>query len=348
MSLINNELEINNFVESIQLTDTLEDKIKQRYISIGNWLNRENSTIKKYSPTMYPQGSVRTGTIIKPLGDGNYDIDLVCEEIKSYMKANSFKEDIGESKKCWTIEYSDNVSFHVDVLPAIKKFNGSTTDSLITNNTIDGPPGDYENSNPKGFANWLKTHEFNNFIELEKKIKLTKKLEAIPEHKVLTPLRKTIMLLKRHRDAFFQFSNQQYKPTSVVITTLAAQFYAKSPLNSTEETLKYICLKLNDYLSTFNYTNFYVLQSPCSDENFLDKWNLDKKYKENFELWVKRLVEDIDNIDVFLNSLKDCEKLSNEELNSFLLNQKHAIKKYYQQINPNITCSVSAENLSIR
>lgn len=365
----NNESKINKTIEEIRLSDSLEETIQERYKALGSWLNRDYSTIKKYNPIIYPQGSVRTGTIIKPLGSGAYDVDLVCElqidsqtispikfkemignEIKEYMEQYSFKKEIINARKCWTVEYSDDISFHVDILPAIKKDakNILSTDIYITNKDLakySSVPGDWEDSNPKGFAKWLKDKEFQVFTEIEKSIKLTKKLESIPEHKVLTPLRKTIMLLKRHRDIFFQFENQDFRPASVIITTLAGMFYEKTPFNTTEETLKSIISHFFAYPQNIQNTSFHSLQSPSSQENFLDKWNINKDYKKYFELWVKKLYEDISDIKYFLNSCKDSEKLSNDELDIFLLEQKHTEWKFEECLDPNITCEIhQAEN----
>lgn len=175
---------------------------------------------------------------------------------------------------------------------------------------------------------------------------MNRKLETIPEHEVLTPLRKTIMLLKRHRDTFFEFSDQQYKPTSIVITTLSALYYEKNSTNSTEETLKYICSSLKDYINNLNSFIPYQLKSPVSEENFLDKWNSNKKYREDFELWVHKLNEDSNNLKYFINSCKDSEKLTSHELNIFLLSQKHTLSKFEEKLNNNITCVIlRAENI---
>lgn len=367
--LFNNERKINKTIEDLKLSDTLEGIIHQRYNALGNWLNRMESSIKQYGPVIYPQGSVRTGTVIKPLDGGAYDVDIVCElqmesqtispmqfkemigkEIEMYMKQYSFNEKIINARKCWTVEYCDNVSFHIDILPAIKKETKDTisTDIMITNKDLpkySSVPGDWEESNPKGFAKWLKDKELQIFTEIENSIKLTKKLESIPEHKVLTPLRKTIMLLKRHRDIFFQFENQDFRPASVIITTLSGMFYEKNPFKTTEETLKSIISQFSTYTKNIQNTSFYSLQSPSSQENFLDKWNTNKNFKKYFELWVNKLSEDISDIKYFLNSCKDSEKLTNDELDIFLLEQKHTKWKFEECLALNITCEIhQAEN----
>jgi hypothetical protein len=53
---------------------------KRRYRSVGDWLGRDESTLKGFSPEVYVQSSFRLGTPIRPVNDDeHYDIDLVCE-----------------------------------------------------------------------------------------------------------------------------------------------------------------------------------------------------------------------------------------------------------------------------
>ncbi|MER9870850.1 hypothetical protein NKJ35_27375 [Mesorhizobium sp. M0136] len=50
------------------------------YKSLGDWLNRPESTIWQYGPQVHVQGSFGLGTVTPPLtADEHYDIDAVCE-----------------------------------------------------------------------------------------------------------------------------------------------------------------------------------------------------------------------------------------------------------------------------
>lgn len=352
---MNNEDKINNFIETIKLSDCLFEKIKNRYESIGEWLKREDSKIKKYNPIIYPQGSVRVGTIIKPLSNGCYDVDLVCqldafkedlepkelkkivgEELKLYVEKNNFKKHIKESKKCWTIEYSDEVEFHVDILPAINKNKDDSTNILITNN--ENIKEIYEDSNPKGFSEWLKGIEKESFDIEKEKIKRIRKIEKIEEYNILTPLKKIIMLLKRHRDVFFELENNKFKTASIIINILCAKCY-NSNLKNIEELLKNTIHNMEENIEKKD--NILTLKSPASEENFLDKWNKDENYKKCFDLWIKKLKEDIVEMKYFLNSCKDNKNLTNEELNIFLHSQRHVKNKFTENLNKNITCIIS-------
>ncbi|MDX9973789.1 MAG: nucleotidyltransferase, partial [FCB group bacterium] len=66
-------------VKTIDIPENLDHLARERYQSIGNWLDRDASTIKQYDPEVSPQGSFLLGTVIRPIGDADeYDIDLVC------------------------------------------------------------------------------------------------------------------------------------------------------------------------------------------------------------------------------------------------------------------------------
>ena len=113
----------------------------ERYEAVGRWLEAEGSQLLNFRPQIYPQGSFRLGTVIRPLRDGkdaDYDIDLVCELgiQKQTVSPQNLKHMVGErlkasetykrmldleGRRCWTLEYAetDGVGFHLDVLPSI-------------------------------------------------------------------------------------------------------------------------------------------------------------------------------------------------------------------------------------
>ncbi|MHB8067968.1 MAG: nucleotidyltransferase domain-containing protein [Desulfobaccales bacterium] len=125
--------------ESLDISESRYKQAEDRYNGLGSWLKRGESIISKYKPDIYPQGSFRLGTVIKPLSDAEeYDIDLVCKlelekylvsqktlkelvgyEIKGYARANNMKSLPEEGRRCWTLSYVDEAQFHMDTLPAI-------------------------------------------------------------------------------------------------------------------------------------------------------------------------------------------------------------------------------------
>lgn len=123
----------------IDIPEHLDELARNRYKSVGEWLDRTGSSIKKYSPEVYPQGSFALGTVIRPIAtDESYDLDLVCRlagtkdavtmaalkqatgvEVRAYAQAHSMKHDPEDKRRCWTMEYADEANFHADILPAL-------------------------------------------------------------------------------------------------------------------------------------------------------------------------------------------------------------------------------------
>ena len=95
-----------------------------RYKSVGTFLNRDQSALARLEPDVYPQGSFRLGTAIKPIhASEEYDIDLVCEmqaskysftqeqlkklvgkELKLYAEQNGMNSAPEDKRRCWTLE----------------------------------------------------------------------------------------------------------------------------------------------------------------------------------------------------------------------------------------------------
>jgi hypothetical protein len=161
---VNNETSesfLNNFVNSLTIPQKTREKAENRYESIGNWLNRPDSTLIDFKPEIYSQGSIRLNTTIKPLNeDGEYDLDAVCclsnlsvntltqkqlkeligYELDLYIKSNNFKKPLDEGKRCWTIEYSDSEQFHMDILPSVPDevgFRSMLSEHSISNEELD-------------------------------------------------------------------------------------------------------------------------------------------------------------------------------------------------------------------
>lgn len=144
----NTEEVLNNLAKSLEIEKNAQEKAENRYISIGNWLNRKDSKLAEFEPEFYSQGSIRYGTVIKPLTDDEeYDLDAVCllnnlsvdnctqkrikqlvgDELQLYIEDNNFQKPLSEGKRCWTLKYADSAQFHMDILPSILDEKGFRT-----------------------------------------------------------------------------------------------------------------------------------------------------------------------------------------------------------------------------
>ena len=127
-------------IEAIELPASAYETAISRYEDLGDFLTKDSS-ICKYEPQVFVQGSFRLGTAIKPLVSKEpYDLDLTCKlteglskssitqkdfknlvgkAIDEYIKKRGISEAKEEKRRCWRIEYQDKLSFHMDIVPGI-------------------------------------------------------------------------------------------------------------------------------------------------------------------------------------------------------------------------------------
>jgi len=303
------------------------EEAKNRYESVGAWLNRDESTLREYSPKVYVQGSFRLGTPVRPVSEAEqHDIDLVCEltlgkhqvtqkqlkemlgeEMRLYAKAHGMKE-VQESRRCWRLDYADGAQFHLDALPALPDGEGqrrrlqtramksdwADTAIAITDTehaSYSHPHIDWPHSNPRGFTEWFRSRMRDVFRARRGAMALAAKssVEDIPSYKVKTPLQQAVQLLKRHRDLMVWGSADE-KPISVILTTLAGHCYrGESTVALALETI------LRDMESHIQYDasgNAVILNPTDPLENFADKWVKHPERKVAFFKWLQQARRD--------------------------------------------------------
>ncbi|PSG88196.1 nucleotidyltransferase domain-containing protein [Aurantibacter aestuarii] len=313
---------------------------QERFSAVKNWL--DNGFYKSgYLPDVYLQGSFRLGTVVRPYHndkDGNFDIDQVCELTK-YSESKSskiLKNDIGdrlkensdyermldtEGKRCWTIEYAtenNRPGFHIDVLPALKSDEGTLHNIDITHkeNNIYS----WSTSNPKGYYLWFKSKNnySTSFIESQRSSifnankGLYESEQDVPKQLFRTSLQRAIQIMKRHRDV--HFVNKDFKPISIIITTITTQVYRQS--NIIEIINEFVNYSLsrneslikNGYLNKDNILDYsngkWSIPNPVDysrpeneRENFADRWNLQPELANSFFEWVQQLKRDINSFE---------------------------------------------------
>jgi hypothetical protein len=317
---------LERLAEELDVPTSRYEEAQRRYHSVGDWLGREESGLKDYSPEVYVQGSFRLGTPIRPVNDDeHYDIDLVCElsmgkhdvtqkelkaklgvEMNLYAKRYSM-EPASEGRRCWTLEYAEGAQFHLDALPAIPDGEGrrktlearnlnaawSKTAVAITDTeceTFQRHSQDWPHSNPKGFTEWFRSRMKVVFTERRMELALEAKanVEDVPAYKVKTPLQQVVQILKRHRDMRFA-DKPDVKPISVIITTLAAKSYSNQ-LN-VSDALAGILDTMMGHIQLRD--GVYWIENPTDPaENFADRWQSHPDRKDAFFEWVKFARED--------------------------------------------------------
>jgi hypothetical protein len=309
--------------DELEIPEHRYETAETSYTNLGNWLNRENSTIRMFGPEVYSQGSFALGTVIAPISAGeHYDIDAICEfkklskrdiapkelkrllgvEVESYRKAQNMKKEAEEHRRCWRLEYADEAQFHMDITPGVpnsaaarailERYNAdqtwATTAIAITDKESASyaiVSDDWLRSNPLGYRKWFHGRMAAAFEK--RRMALQKGVRAgtepLPDYKIRTPLQSSIMILKRHRDIMFA-NRADERPISIILTTLAAHSY-----NGEENISGALFAILTDM-------DKHILRAPDGShlipnptdpaENFADKWAKHPERAAAFVEWL--------------------------------------------------------------
>ncbi|MBC6415794.1 MAG: nucleotidyltransferase [Bdellovibrionales bacterium] len=327
-----NNLIIEQMSEEISIPGRAYKKAIKHYEDLRNWLNRNESSLKKYKPQIFVQGSFQLGTAIKPLKRKNqYDLDLVCKlkdkisktthsqadlkemirkELNLYKINRGIEKNLQEKPRCWRLEYQDDLNFRMDILPCIPESDKIKKDILLSI-INSGVKEDLARSSSNSTVsitcelncNYRLISDDWNISNPEGYVKwfkkrmnsIEKQVDSIPLFINKTPLQRVIQLLKRHRDNMFA-NKRKLKPISIILTTLATKAY------SGEQDI-YSALK-NILKEMWNFANqgTSILPNPVNPrENFADKWSMPeyKKFnlKKNFCLWLEQLQNDLSIIE---------------------------------------------------
>jgi hypothetical protein len=137
--------------DELEIPESRYEQAERSYKSLGDWLNRDNSSIRAFGPGVYSQGSFALGTVIAPISDAErYDIDAICEfkklskrditqkelkgrlglEVELYRQAQNMNKPAEEHRRCWRLEYADEALFHMDVTPDVP--NAAEARAILT------------------------------------------------------------------------------------------------------------------------------------------------------------------------------------------------------------------------
>jgi len=318
---------IEALLELIEIPQSSYELATKRYESLGDWFTRDDGPLKPHRPEVYPQGSFRLGTVIRPLLAGEeYDLDLVLiltalstmdlsqQQLKSmtggdleaYVKWNGIKSPVKPKKRCWRLDYADSVKFHMDILPSVPQ-NATYANALnrlnvpweyaqhaiaITDNTHHGYTGgsDWPASNPKGFATW-----FDERMRIVAKPLLEDlvnrgvyaSVDDVPTYRWKTPLQQSIQIMKRHRDVMFK-DQPELKPISMIIAALSARAYGGE--GHVDQALATIVEKMPGLVRP----SAPRVPNPVNpEEDFADKWAKDDRLEPSFWSWHTQLSVDL-------------------------------------------------------
>jgi len=293
---------LRDIANSLDMPEQLQEQAVAKYQEVGRWLADTESPLQANNPDVYPQGSARLGTLTRPVTDRDeYDIDAVAllQVTKQSISQQELKQRIGdrlkqhpeyrvilvEKRRCWTLNFKNGL--HVDILPAIPDGKGFPENILITDRELTR----WQDSNPKGYADWFWSRMKIIFEEEKRAIAkaLQADVEAVPDWKVKTSLQRAIQLLKRHRDLHF-LHDQDDKPASIIITTLAAWSY-KGQTNLLDALASMACI-MPDHIESRN--GFYWIANPVNgEENFADRWKEYPQRRQKLLSWLNKVNADL-------------------------------------------------------
>ena len=273
--------------QRLQLSPTQDDKAGTAYEAVTKWLAADGSRVAQFSPTLFPQGSLRIGTTVKPLRRSEFDLDVVCllrmtvacdprtvyDLVWDRMQEHGTYRKISEPMpRCIRLNYAEDSQFHLDIVPAVPDIARGGTFIRIPDKPRPKLVA-WKTSNPKGYANWFERQT----VLLEKYARA--EIEPLPrpvpaEEKAA--LTKAVQLLKRWRDVYFR-DRPEHAPSSIILTTLAAAQYTGEPVCSVA--LSHIL----DGLVAFARSGRTELRNPANDDEVIsEKWMKDRVSYEAF------------------------------------------------------------------
>jgi hypothetical protein len=305
--------------DSIDLTETQYKLAIDKYTTVGNYLSGSNSLLNPFTPSIRPQGSIRTGTAVRPIHeDSEFDVDLTCvlqlslpyiqfdlkELVRRQLNASEvYKHMLDEMRRCWRLKYAESSKFHLDIVPAIPdsyqwllnlgvplsyaQHAICITDNEHSHYKINSY--EFPKSNTEGYAIWfldiMKVEADKIRMELKSKL-LLERVEDVPDYKVRTPLQRGVQLMKRHRDIMFEGKDDC--PISIIITTLAARAYEYVIKNNFTTVFYDVIVRMVEMMPQFiqNRNGIKWVENPVNPlENFADKWRTNKIKEQNFYQW---------------------------------------------------------------
>lgn len=285
---------LDRMAESLQLGDSRYDRMKQHYEAIKSWIEKDEKFFKPFAYELYPHGSVRILTTVKPIGKDEFDLDIalhiktshtahtpqrIYQELKRRLSEHETYKGMMELKKrCIRLNYSGD--FHMDILSGIQEFDWDDDRLCVPDHEL----GRWVSSNPRGYAKW--------FIDKANSVKvslLEKALRAenIPadNFRYKKPLQRGVQLIKRYRDMYFQ-DDDTYKTSSIILTTIAGLYYSgeESIFDTVENIVNQIQQDVNHLPSRLK-----ILNPVNQEEDFTDKWDTEPQYYEVFKAFVIHL-----------------------------------------------------------
>lgn len=313
----------------IQLPDSKYQLAKQRYETMSDWIDRENSPLNGLVTLVYPQGSMAIGaTVAAKGGTDEFDVDAVAQI--NFLDGLSPKDRLdllytairGEAgsryyemaerqSRCVTVDYEDDM--HIDFIPVIRMGGTEERISLLAHHRPEEPESEGYDfiGNPFGFAEWFNEKTFSEdafsmaFAERTRVYRKSQFLtceaetEEIPdqepaERKAMAVV--ALQLMKRCRDRRYR-NRTEGKPPSVILAKMFADNANRSTKLSDELWFQATTIR-QEFLKWHSCGMLIDISNPrCKEDCLTDRWpaNLDDQ---------QLFINDLEHLLNQLNQLK--------------------------------------------
>ncbi|ADB40837.1 nucleotidyltransferase domain-containing protein [Spirosoma linguale] len=301
---------LNRVAESLQLDPTRRQRIETSYKAVSEWIEKDLTFFRSTLVDIYPQGSIRIDTTVKPYRQSEFDVDFVChldfltgklhdalevlDELERRLREHdTYKGRIKRKNRCIRIVYADD--FHLDILVGCQELTDNPERLLVPDRQLK----DWTFSNPIGYGNWFEQQAWvpqqawqllKESYQQRMMVEAAQKLTDPVPYALKPPLKRAVQILKRLRDVYF-YNNPDLAASSIVLTTLTGYAYQK------QLSIADIIAGWADYtLSRVRYDErrqpipFEVPNPANPRENFGDKWKSEPtifKAFVNFVLYLR-------------------------------------------------------------
>jgi hypothetical protein len=257
-------MKLNNYLrhfltQTVNLNQSRIDKLDDKTGAVDSFLRGANG-FGSIAEALLPQGSYAQRTIVKPVGNHEFDADVllrmteqsdwepkdyVGELYSTFRSSSVYRDMVSRRSRCVVVNYAGD--FHVDVVPYLVRDDGH----WITNRTTN----ELENTNPEGFNEWLD----------ERDRITTRRLVEV------------IRVLKYLRDY-----KQTFDVRSVTLSFLVAERVSETQkllhpgcYDDLPTALVRLLNDLDDWLQA-RPTLPTLIDPSCPQRNFHDRWDQDK------------------------------------------------------------------------
>ena len=287
---------LNRLGESLQLDPTRRKLAEERYKSVADYIERDDAFFKTALLNVYPQGSFRIRTTVKPYKRNEFDLDFVVhldfltgknyepmevlDQLERRLRDNdTYKGKIKRKNRCIRIIYAND--FHMDITVGCQETFHEENRIVVP----DRKTKEWTASNPIGYGDWftargqlaperqellLKAYNLRNI-----EIRASEDLPTETPYGFKLPLERSVQILKRRRDVYF-YGQDDRATASIILTTLAAEAYQGEL--SVFETIDRIIAYIEQKSRTMSggIEPFQVLNPANTAENFSEKWFEDR------------------------------------------------------------------------